>query len=93
MKTVFVVLVSLAVYGSPGWAQENPAPPLADDLADGNNRDCTLPDKSCQKRETQRPATYPPPDKVVQRVDKLTGTATAPQTGETSPAGGSNKAK
>jgi hypothetical protein len=89
MKTIFVALLGLAVFVAPfAWAQEDPAPVLADEDAEGKNRDCALPDKSCQKREVQRPATYPSPSQVHQQVDKLTGTATKPAD---APAAGSTK--
>lgn len=92
MKTIFVVLMGLAVLASPfARAQEDQSPVLADDDAEGKNRDCALPDKSCQKREVQRPATYPSPSEVHQKVDKLTGTATAP--GDTPAAGSTKSAK
>lgn len=66
---------------------------VADDTAEGGNRECTSPNKDCFKNEDQRRATMPAKHQVMKRVDVLSGTATTPNPDKTKEGSSSDTAK
>lgn len=82
MRTFFFVLFSFTVALPFASGQElgGGDPPLADSETNGGNRECKDPSGSgnCFKNETGRKLTEDPPAKVVNKVDKFSGTQTVP---------------